>query len=114
MIKIVFALLTLSTTSAVANDLAEWNPPSQYDRPYHGQLIERSLSPHLVDGACQSLFAKHGFKSIGGKMRGCAYHKDNTCWIIYINKQHGKSSPAAVRRHEIGHCNGWQANHSED
>lgn len=106
-------LLSLLTAPALAGPRdAEWNPPARYAGSYTGKLIERRLPQHLVVGACNALFAKHRFAAKATlQQRGCSVHVGNTCTIIIIDRRYGLASPEAVRRHELGHCNGWGADH---
>jgi hypothetical protein len=101
---------------AMKNDRPSWNPPARYDRPYDGRLIEYPLPQQAVRRYCVKLGAEYG-RDLGGGMhqRGCAVRLDGgkTCIIAYINKRYGLATPEAVRRHEIGHCNGWPANHPD-
>lgn len=72
-------------------------PPKQYDRPYHGRLIIVDLSWAEMQRRC------------GGPTWNCyGYtHGDQggTC-TIYVTSRNYR-----LIRHEVGHCNGWDANH---
>jgi hypothetical protein len=79
-------------------------PPPQYARPYHGQVIERVLPLGAARQAC---------RRVGARGDACAWVKDGKCYIVIprngpVRDLHG------YRRHEIAHCNGWPMNHPMD
>lgn len=94
---------------------AEWNPPERFDHPFDGRLIEWRLPREQVAKECARL-ARLYFRlerTPNYQQRGCSFGlSPRLCHIVYIDKPFGLSLPAAVRRHEIGHCNGWPADHS--
>jgi hypothetical protein len=90
-------------------------PPMRFDHAYKGKLIERSGSVHRVREECAGM----GFHSSLACSSG---DKNGTCtiWLPEV----GSKGPfrlgtitvtdnlrSGLRRHEIAHCNGWQANH---
>lgn len=108
---ILAALLLLSHP---ANKPA-WNPPARYVGPYDGKLIEWRLPREQVARECARLARvyRNVEKAQNPQQRGCAFvwKEQKVCHIIYIDKPFGLSTPEAVRQHEIGHCNGWPADH---
>lgn len=107
-------LLLCSSGQCGPND-AEWNPPARYDHEYSGKLTERYLPQEQVVKECKKLFRKFNFRldSVTSSQRGCSAGDRNTCTIIIIDKTYKLATPNSVRRHEIGHCNGWGFNHEE-
>jgi hypothetical protein len=83
-------------------------PPVEYDHPYTGKLtIFRSSSQAEIKAKCPpSSFPYH--LGCGGPKAG------GECHILMADdetiRKHGWT-PEIVLRHEIGHCNGWPANH---
>jgi hypothetical protein len=112
------ALLALTPAHADAPKLspyAEWVkhlfPPAQYDKPFPGRVIEnRAIDMEDMAGLCDP-------HPQAGKLLGCSLHFVNprtgeprVCYIYiapdwYLAKFGLDASQ--VRRHEIGHCNGW-------
>lgn len=102
------------TAQEIGNDRPTWNPPARFDKPYEGQLIEHRLPQQAVRRYCAQLFAHYGMNIVSTMhQRGCAIRQPGYCVIAYIDRMHGLATPESVRRHEIGHCNGWPANHPE-
>lgn len=101
-------VLTMLPVSALAGPLIL--PPEEYDRPYDGELYERTVSQEDIRGRCPSI--KMAFAL------GCAI-KDwigpKTCLVLIAPdkdlKAAGNYRREDVRRHEIGHCLGWPADH---
>jgi len=85
-------------------------PPPQYDVVPPVPVIEHVLSQEEINKTCEALYWKSaGLKlEAGTHFRGCSmpviYANTYICEIWYINDER-------VRRHEIGHCNGWPADH---
>ena len=93
-------------------------PPPQYDVVPPVPVIEHVLSQEEINKTCGLLY----FKSTGltspppdprwpdapTHFRGCSlpafFASTYTCEIWYINDPR-------VRRHELGHCNGWPVDH---
>lgn len=118
MLKSLIVAMALAASPAVAfagkND-ANWNPPSRFDHSFRGELIERRIPQKQVVAACRKLFLKYGIHATASDtQRGCAaIASPRRCIIVYVDKTFMGAKPSAVRRHEIGHCNGWTADHSE-
>jgi len=84
-------------------------PPERYSGPFDGQVIERVLP--LAEA--QKLCAAVGV----GQVDGCAgfvmmQDGSRACFIVLP-----LDGPDPIldhyRRHELGHCAGWPANHSD-
>lgn len=71
------------------------------------------MSQKQVVAACKKLFARYKIKAVSAyTQRGCAaVTSPGRCTIIYVDKPFRSATPKAIRRHELGHCNGWPANH---
>ena len=117
MVRIAIALLLFCCSPALAgkND-ATWNPPPEFDHPYKGKLDTRYLPQPEVFKECSRMMLENNGSTKGAypEMRGCSTQFDNytSCIIILIDKPWKNTTPEAVLRHEIGHCNGW--NHAID
>lgn len=102
---------------AFANkDHATWDPPAPYNRPYTGKLTVHKLPPKMVTEVCARLFAERGRKLFStNKQRGCAVSSDSdrACTVVIIDRYVFGTTPEAVLRHELGHCNGWPSHHPE-
>ncbi|WP_137933145.1 hypothetical protein [Mesorhizobium comanense] len=108
------ALVLLACSSAFAgvND-PTWNPPRRFDHAFAGKLTIKRLPQREVERACRALFAKHKIRAESlTNWRGCSLPvSKHSCIVIVVNKTFMRATPAAVIRHEVGHCNGWPANH---
>ncbi len=92
------------------HDRKEWNPPTRYDHPFKGTLIEESLPRKDVMKLCPRLLDQ--FEIPGEVTRGCSILvRPDVCIVIYIDEPYHGTLPEAVKRHELGHCNGWGADH---
>jgi hypothetical protein len=85
------AALLLAPELACASDL----PPPRFDHPFHGKLI-----------------IKH--EPMSPSWYGWTYGRQGKVCVIHINSQRpmSREQHAITVRHEIGHCNGWDINHS--
>lgn len=108
------ALLMAGPALAGKND-PTWDPPAIFDHAFKGRITEIRLSQPLVNSRCLSLAKDHGFTLLTSmEQRGCAARTfTGSCVIVTVNKTYKGATPAAVRRHELGHCAGWPANHPE-
>ena len=84
-------------------------PPAVYDHGYRGALIARRGTPAQVEYFC------HTLQGVVSPYRalGCAKVTADRC-VIMITRVGGHITAhvhAQLRRHELGHCNGWPANH---
>jgi hypothetical protein len=85
-------------------------PPEEFDRPYTAGpivMIEAKDQAH-VKQLCPD------FKFEWGPALACTYMQGATCRITlaaYPVITAAGYDPALVLRHEMGHCNGWGADH---
>jgi hypothetical protein len=103
---IVLAVLLATTLRA------EWNPPARYDHPFNGRTEVRYMAPRDVPAACRKMLKGHNI-AVTQQQRGCAIRYGKVCKIIAIDRPYYGTTPAAVVRHERGHCNGWHHSHPE-
>lgn len=90
--------LLLIILLAVASTMAHANlPPKRFDHPYKGKLKVTYLGKTAMRFVCGGAIA-------------CAYGGGRSCHI-YLPKFKTPDPLWMIRRHEIGHCNGWPANH---
>jgi len=76
-------------------------PPSIYVHHYRGPVIERVLPLHEARDICWRM---------GAPADACAWLSHGTCHII-IPRNGPVRDLKAYRRHEMGHCNGWEHGH---
>lgn len=110
------AVSLISSSPAFAGKTdATWNPPARFDHAYTGKLTVRYLPQKQVVTACEKLFAKYKVAAKSSfNQRGCsAITSKTSCTVIVIDKTYALATPKAVLRHEIGHCNGWSASHTD-
>lgn len=114
-LPLILAALILAGPAFAGKNDAEWNPPARFDRAYAGKLTVSYLPQKQVVSACEKLFAKYKVPAkVYMNQRGCAAITSKTsCTVIAIDKIYALATPAAVVRHEIGHCNGWAASHPD-
>lgn len=113
------AALTIATATLLTSPAAEagpndptWNPPARYDHPFTGKVVLRRYAQRYLKSACDDLFARHHIKvETTYGMRGCSAAKGNRCEILTVDRTFEGATPNAVLRHEMGHCNGWPADH---
>jgi hypothetical protein len=82
-------------------------PPPQYAGPYRGKLTVVVLPQAEATARCRAM----GAASL--TVRACAWRRPGQC-IVVLPRIAGDITPAiqaAVRRHELGHCNGWPNDH---
>lgn len=98
-----FALLLISG-SANAVTL----PPERYDRPARNVEVVELNSRRAVDKACRAMF---GWMAQGiGSVEGCA-NAPQRIIILPSVKAIGQRRYDCILRHEMGHINGWPADH---
>ncbi|TAX57108.1 hypothetical protein ELI01_18685 [Rhizobium leguminosarum] len=106
------AMLVAPAASFAGLHDPEWPPPARFDHAYSGKLSLTKLPQAKLQKACQQLFAKYGLKDTTSfQQHGCAKAFPDSCIVITIDKTYMGATPAAVLRHEVGHCNGWAADH---
>lgn len=108
------AMLAVPVSASAGLHDKEWNPPARYDHAYTGKLLLQKLPQAKVQKACQWLFARYGMKDTTSfQQHGCAKAFPDSCIVITIDKTYMGATPAAVLRHELGHCNGWSGDHED-
>jgi hypothetical protein len=93
--------LWLLATSAFAVDPIQL-PPARYDQPFDGPVKVFARDWNTIEATC------------GRGRYGCSRIKDGECQVMVpITGIGGVAERAAelIRRHEIGHCNGWPQDH---
>jgi hypothetical protein len=85
-------------------------PPPEFDHKYAGKLYESVMDVRDVQGACG------GESLILGSIYACSVliQEAGVCRIVIPRVEFGIVTQAQqdrLRRHEIGHCNGWLASH---
>ncbi|TPN11730.1 hypothetical protein [Mesorhizobium sp. B2-1-2] len=104
---IVLGFLATANQAVAGPDDAEWNPPERFDHLYKGKLTIKYLPQARVQVVCERF--KYNDDTL---MRGCSSWDSTSCIIVVVDKTFLGQTPAAVIRHEMGHCNGWPADHS--
>lgn len=108
------AVVPGSATARPRRQRSQLIPPPQYDHPFRGKVIEIAVHPRQVPNECArripdrrqaNMFRRGGYS-------GCFVLSEDghTCTIVIPNQHTFRYSPQMVRRHEIGHCNGWTHN----
>jgi hypothetical protein len=107
----ILGCLAVATSAAAAQDVRQnVRPPKKYDHPYTAGPVEVIVAENNTD-----LRARCGH--VPRNALACAMPPTadtKTCTII-ITQEDGIQAegyaPADVLRHEMGHCNGWPADH---
>jgi hypothetical protein len=99
--------LLLASPAWAGKTDATWNPPVRFDHPFTGKLTLYRLPQKEVVRICQNM------PGASLQQHGCSQLVGNRCTVVIINKTFMGAAPASVLRHEIGHCNGWPANHPD-
>jgi hypothetical protein len=108
-------LAALLTTPVAAQqpmaDMTSWIlPPERYDHPYKGHLtLQRATDEEMIKTCPAPLTLP--------KRIACAFPipAANSCLIVLAPRTTIAAagySEEIVIRHEIGHCNGWPADHN--
>lgn len=118
-----YAVVLYYTLIAIASVANAGMPPSRYDRPYDGYLVDIRVPLGKAHAACNSLAAKlgepqtHPMRVAGRPLYGCAYvlHDGGLCFVVYSYDPSGRDRHMErnVKRHELAHCNGWPAHHPD-
>lgn len=112
LIPLIPGIARAQVTSALPSvERTFWNPPARFDHPYHGRLIIKRIPQDRIVKACSALLSPLGIPAHMNQ-RGCSYEINKHCTVYIINRPYHGTTPQAVLRHEIGHCNGWNASHS--
>jgi hypothetical protein len=112
----VAALLALAASEATAQTVSEavknfMLPPVEYDKPFAGKLEEVVVkSREEMDASCKRIGL-----SLPNVPLGCGRLLAADHCVIYlardeVNRSVGLTTEL-VRRHEVGHCNGWPKEH---
>lgn len=110
--RALLVLALLASPALAGKHDAEWNPPARYDHAYTGKLMLTKLPQAQMQRACRQLFSQYGYSdTTSGEQRGCAIPGKDVCIIVTIDKTYKATTPDAVLRHELGHCNGWPSSH---
>ena len=109
--RLVLVALLVATSTAVMAAGERLVPPKEYDHPFAGELIV--LTAFDQDDV-RRLCPNAKFSSTIGAL-GCAPDiGPKRCRIVLAPDADIIKAgflPEMVRRHEIGHCNGWPADH---
>jgi hypothetical protein len=104
--RTVALLLAMATTAH-----AQIIPPAQYDKPYTGRLtVDTVPTQRALAEVCPAAAARTA------NMIGCAIrtHDGSHCRVTLVEDSviiALGSTRARIMRHELGHCNGWPADH---
>lgn len=83
-------------------------PPPPYDHPFHGQVAVSVATRAEVRSACAAY-------KVNAYTVACSRGVINgVCHVLIIADKELQAmghTRRAVMRHEIGHCNGWPADH---
>lgn len=101
---------TIIAAAMALGHVHTFNPPPRFDHAYHGRLTVEEVKPADVPARCAALLASIGIRERPD--HGCAVWHGRSCHIVIPTSSVQGASPAAIKRHEIGHCNGWNATHS--
>ncbi len=104
-----FAAVTLAVIMAASGPAFarvlpyKWLPPVKYDHAFAGRVTFRTASMAELRGIC------------GASAYACAFRPARGECLIYIapvdNVNINAEGLKMLRRHEVGHCNGWGALH---
>jgi hypothetical protein len=98
---LIYLAMTLTARACCGNDIdvSPWPqlPPPQYAHAYHGKLTVHYGTEAQIHRVC-------GFNA-----RACAMPRGSNCTIWLPSPTSGGAPEiyAALRTHEIAHCNGW-------
>jgi hypothetical protein len=88
-------------------------PPAIYDHAYAGNLSVEILSLEALRARCIALGSKPSKLDI---IYGCAKHDAGIWCLIVLPEVNGwwisQRDQDELRTHELAHCNGWPADHS--
>ena len=113
--RLAFLLALLSGPAYAYCPPAE-RPPTAFDHPYPGKLVEKAVPLSQIPSLCAKLTGRYdqsvsgcGFKvhvTEDGTPRGRPLETYGL--IVY------PTGCTAIRRHEIAHTNGWVHNHGRE
>lgn len=113
---VVLISLSVGTSASAGQHDPEWNPPSRYDHTFDGELRVIRVPVQDVSKTCEAMWRFFGGKKVlNMPNHGCAKRKDDDkgkyCVVVIPKGNVQKATPAAILRHETGHCNGWSGKH---
>src|SRR5262245_32083978 len=91
-------------------------PPPEYDHPYDtkgGRLFFNELRVDSVEALKER--CRHSFAPPSIPL-ACAFPAPWGCQIVMVTDEMIRAAgyePEHIRRHEIGHCNGWGSSHPD-
>lgn len=109
---VVVICFSMGTTASAGQSDPEWNPPKRFDHSYGGNLHLHRVPVEDVRKTCQAMADFYGYKS-DNPNHGCAHMDKTFCEVVIPLGNVQKATPAAILRHEMGHCVGWPANHPD-
>ena len=85
-------------------------PPPQYDHAFPGIVIEKLLTLEETRKLCEQIGV--------GSFDGCAgfvqlQDGSRACFIVLPDQDAPDPIIDHSRRHELAHCNGWPADHTD-
>lgn len=85
-------------------------PPAEFDRPFDGELFVIERDAVDVDRTCREMGNRNALPALA-----CAFPLISRCTIVLPRAVDlgwpSKPQQDRLRRHEIGHCNGWGSRH---
>lgn len=110
-ILVIIGFVTCSRYAFGNDDL----PPARYDHPYPGPVIEWVLPYSEVIRVCKGL-RKENLRDLRACILFFPNYKGDRCYVVLPKVGAGGTTQSyqdILRRHEIGHCNGWPSIHSK-
>jgi hypothetical protein len=112
---VIAALVVIALRPAQAQFVFYTLPPPEYDKPYEGELIEYRGDKAFMEKTCPKISWLN--PPLGCALHGPTHYHDTTKCTIWIANDDiltdARTSYDAVRRHELGHCNGWPSDHPD-
>lgn len=110
--KLILALALLPSAALAGKRDPEWNPPAAYDHQFVGELRIHAVPVEEVAKTCQALYRHFGYRwswAASSSWHGCSSGKQfSSCDVVVPLGPIMRATPAAILRHEVGHCNGWR------
>ena len=106
---IVAILLATAIASAGKNDCT-WEPPARYAGTSNLNFAMNIVPEAELKRACDGVFAKYGYTPLD-RYNGCADRGTKEVFILESGR--GCITEEAILSHELGHINGWSANHED-
>ena len=107
MLRTAIALLAMLTPALAGM------PPKEFQGPYDGELIVHKVPFGKAEAECSKIGRRLGISRLGRATYGCAFSQPGRCEIVisYDPTNQDRNMLSNTRGHEIGHCNGWPADH---